>query len=153
MANRVSVSIRLGGVLPGILRDELVRIIDSEGLSTDWEGEPFSIDDIRSNGPVTLLAHEVAGGSLDALEAFCIRHCLPFARTCDAYPGEWDAERLVFDGLSEPISYLITSTGHIAMTIGEIRSLGSIEAIEASVAHADMVIPPLCFIDEGADHG
>src|SRR3546814_11516427 len=55
------------------------------GLSTEWDGEPFAADQLACGEPVRLMAHEVAWGRLEALEAFCVTHGLPFARWSGAY--------------------------------------------------------------------
>src|SRR3546814_12490323 len=72
------------------------------GLSTEWDGEPFAADQLACGEPVRLMAHEVAWGRLEALEAFCVTHGLPFARWSGAYAGQWGAERTVFTGSGEP---------------------------------------------------
>lgn len=87
MANRVSASIKLGGVLPRGRLAELLDVIAVEGLSTDWDGSPFSGVQIQADSPIELFAHEVAGGSFDELESFCLSHALPFVRWCDGYPA------------------------------------------------------------------
>ncbi len=41
MADRVSASIELGGVLSALNYQELCEVIAGEGLATEWDGEPF----------------------------------------------------------------------------------------------------------------
>lgn len=154
MADRVAASIRLGGALPRALYADLAAIIAEEGLSTEWDGPAFDQSDLPNEAaPLELMAHEVAGGSFDLLETFCVEHGLPFSRSCDAYVGQWDGERVVFDGTGEPRSYLITCNDHVVIGQAEIRGLGSMDAIEAHFASAEIVIPPLTLVGEAVDHG
>src|SRR3546814_15518183 len=74
MADRVSASITIGGALAAGLLPDLLAAIANEGLSTEWDGEPFAADQLACGEPVRLMAHEVAWGRLEALEAFCVTH-------------------------------------------------------------------------------
>lgn len=60
MADRVSASIVLGGTIDIAAFAELAELIQDEGLSTEWDGEPFQPDDITPDRPLSLYAHEVA---------------------------------------------------------------------------------------------
>src|SRR3546814_8506405 len=73
MADRVSASITIGGTLPATALAGLAATIQLERLSTEWDGEPFTLDDMPENAPLSLMAHEVAWGRFEQLEAFCIR--------------------------------------------------------------------------------
>src|SRR3546814_3393722 len=106
MADRVSASITIGGALAAGLLPDLLAAIANEGLSTEWDGEPFAADQLACGEPVRLMAHEVAWGRLEALEAFCVTHGLPFARWSGAYAGQWGAERTVFTRSEEHTSEL-----------------------------------------------
>lgn len=153
MADRVSASITLGGVLPRALLEEFVAVVAGEALSTEWDGPAFLATDIRSDGPLDLMAHQVPWGRFEELEGFCIEHGLRFARWCEAYPGGWDGERLVFDGAGEPRSYRVTDSDTVVLALDEIRAMGSMEAVEAHFASADIAIPALTFTDGETGHG
>lgn len=49
MADRVSASIVLGGTIDNAAFAQLAELIDQEGLSTEWDGEPFHPEDITPN--------------------------------------------------------------------------------------------------------
>lgn len=142
MADRVSVSITLGGTLPAAQLKAFAQVIQSERLSTEWDGTPFERADLVADEPLKLMAHEVAGGMLDELEPFCVEHGLAFARWADAYPGGWRAERLVFTGIGEPVSYSADGEDHILIDRDTVDRLGTIEAIRAHFAAADFPVPP-----------
>lgn len=89
MADRVSASITLGGTVPASTYAELADVIASEGLSTEWDGEPFEPGQRTEGEPLRLFAHEVAWGRFEELEAWCVEHRLPFARWSGAYGEQW----------------------------------------------------------------
>lgn len=152
MADRVSVTIKIGGPLPSALLDEFCAIAEAYALSS-LDGALFDPSMITGAEPLELGAHEVAWGRLDDLEAFCMASGLRFARWCDVCPGAWEAERLVFDGTGEPRSYMVTSNDVVVITAPEARSLGSLAAIDAYFASADADIPPLQIVEEQHRHG
>lgn len=152
MADRVSVTIKIGGSLPSAMLDEFCSIAESYGL-TSLDGALFDPSMITGAEPLELGAHEVAWGRLDDLEAFCMANGLRFARWCDVCPDAWEAERLVFDGAGEPRSYMVTSNDLVVITTAEARSLGSIAAIDAYFASADIDFPPLQIAEEQHHQG
>lgn len=143
MADRVSASITIGGELPAALLLDLVRIVGVEGLSTDWDGSDFSASDLPSNEPLRLMAHEVAWGRFEGLEAFCIENGLPFTRWSGAYPGQWGAERTVFTGSGEPQCYAADEDDYVLIGRCTAERLGSYAAIIAHFDAADFAVPPL----------
>ncbi|MBJ7441932.1 MAG: hypothetical protein JHD35_23345 [Sphingopyxis sp.] len=143
MADRVSASITIGGNLPAALRDRFIAVIQSEGLSTEWDGEPFAPSDLPDGKPLELMAHEVAWGRFEELETFCIELGLPFARWSGAHPSQWGAERLVFTGSGEPQSYAADEDDYILMGRCTAERLGSMDAIRAHFDAADFAIPTL----------
>ena len=143
MADRVSASITIGGALVAALLPDLLAAIQSEGLSTEWDGEPFAADQLASGEPVRLMAHEVAWGRFEELEAFCVTHGLPFARWSGAYAGQWGAERTVFTRSGEPQGYAADEDDYILIGRCTVERLGTIEAIIAHFDAADFAIPPL----------
>ena len=60
MADRVSASITIGGTLPSMLLPEFITLIEQEGLSTEWDGEPFTVRDLSEGDALNLMAHHVA---------------------------------------------------------------------------------------------
>lgn len=143
MVDRVNSSIRLGRTLAQDLLTKFIAIIVDEGLSTDWDAVGFDEDDIPENEPLELVARDAAWGRFAQLEAFCVAQGLPFARWCEGFTGSWEAERVVFDGTGEPRSYLVTSSDALVLPLPEIRSLGTLEAIEGHFRAANVTIPPL----------
>jgi len=153
MADRVSASIAIGGSLPAALLSDFAEAIQREGLSTEWDGEPFTLDDITDDAPLSVMAHEVAWGRFEQLEAFCIANGLPFARWSGGYPGQWGAERLVFTGSGEPVSYAADEDDYILMGRCTAERLGSYAAILAHFDAAEFAIPPLVVAGDVKENG
>lgn len=153
MADRVSVTIRIGGSLPRAQLAAFIAAIEDEAL-TDPLGEYFSMDQITGFSPLELAADEVSWGRLETLEAFCVDNRLPFQRWCGSYPGSWEAERIVFDGATDPRSYTVTDNDIVVVTEPEVRSLGTFEAVSAYLQSATLELPPLTIVDgEEQGHG
>ncbi|WP_176400293.1 hypothetical protein [Sphingobium sp. Z007] len=148
MADRVSASIVIGGSLTAFAFEELCDVVSSEGLAIEWDGEPFAAHHYVPGDPLSLFAHEVAGGQFDELEIWCVANALPFVRWCGSYSGQWGPERVVFSGTGAPRSFAV-SEDDVAMIDREtIERLGSLEAALAYFEAADFVVPPL--VVEGA---
>ena len=143
MADRVSASIVLGGTISTVAFAELAKLVEQEGLSTEWDGEPFQPGDITPNQPLALYAHEVACGRFETLEAWCVDNAVPFTRWSGAYAGQWGAERVVFTGAGEPGSFAADEDDHVLIGRDTVDRLGSIEAIRAHFDAADFLVPPL----------
>ena len=143
MADRVSASIVLGGMIDTAAFAELAELIGQEGLSIDWDGEPFTPEDVRPDEPLHLCAHEVAWGRFEDLETWCIARLVPFCRRSGAYGGEWNAERVVFTGSGAPRSFAADVDDHVVIDRDTAEQLGSIEAIRAYFDAADFAVPPL----------
>ena len=60
MADRVSASITIGGTLPASQLPAFAEAIANEGLSTEWDGEPFALGDLPEGEPLALMAHETS---------------------------------------------------------------------------------------------
>src|SRR3546814_16565745 len=52
MADRVSASITIGGTLPATALAGLAATIQLERLSTEWDGEPFTLADMPQNAQI-----------------------------------------------------------------------------------------------------
>ena len=63
MADRVSASIVLGGTIDTSAFAEFSKLIAQEGLSIEWDGEPFQPDDIAPNQPLALRTKSHAAAS------------------------------------------------------------------------------------------
>jgi len=143
IADRVSASISIGGTLPSTPLPEFIVLIDQEGLSTEWNGEPFTALDLPEIASLDLMAHEVAWGRFEALEAFCVKSALPFSRWSGAYPGQWGAERIDFSGGGTPVSYADDEDDYVLMGRCTTERLGSFAAIVAHFDAADFAVPQL----------
>ena len=143
MADRGSASIALGGIVTAAQLHELTELIADEGLSTEWGGEPFEPSQLRPGEPLQLHAHEVAWGMFEELEAWCREHHVPYVRRSGGYGGEWGAQRVVFDGSSDPRSYDADESDRIFVDRATVERLGSVEATLAHFDAAEFVLPPL----------
>jgi hypothetical protein len=155
MADRVSASVTIGGTLSAPHLEALCAMISTEGLSVEWDGEPFAPDHLVPGKALSLFAHEVAGGQFDGLEAWCVAHELPFVRWCGSYPGQWGPERVVFTGAGAPKSYAVSEDDVAMIDLETVERLGSIEAVLAHFAAANFTVPPLVFDasqPEGVEH-
>ena len=146
MADRVSVSITIGGDLAASERDRFVAIIADEGLSVEWDGPAFDASQLPDDAALTPCAHEVAWGRLDDLEAFCVEQQLPFARWSGGCPGSFDSERTVFTGGGEPHSHDANEDDDVVIGRHTAEALGTYAAIIANFDAADFVVPPLRLI-------
>ena len=52
MADRVSASIVLGGTITAAAFAQLATLVEQDGLSTEWDGEPFQPDHITPDQPL-----------------------------------------------------------------------------------------------------
>lgn len=143
MADRVSASITFGGTISPARYAELAGLIADEGLSTEWDGEPFEPDHLTPGEPLRLYAHEVPWGRFEVLETWCVVNSVPFVRWAGGYPGEWAAERVVFTGWGEPLSFTADEDDRIYIDRITVEQLGSIDAILVHFDAADVAVPPL----------
>ena len=147
MSDRVSASISIGGNLPLSLHDQFVEAVRNEGLSTEWGGPEFTADQIEHDRPLHLMAYDVAWGRFDELEQFCVNHGVTYQRDSCGFSGSFGAERIVFDGTNGPLNYDSDDQNAVVLTRETIMQLGSMEAIAAYFADAEIIIPPLVFAD------
>ena len=143
MADRVSASITLGGVITAAQLAELTQLITDEGLSTEWDGEPFEPSQLTPGEPLQLHAHEVAWGVFEPMEAWCREHHVPYIRWSGGFGSEWGAERVVFDGANGPVSYDADENDRIFVDRSTVERLGSVEAILAHLDAAAFTLPAL----------
>lgn len=152
MADRVPATIRLGGALPRALLPDLLDILSAEALTTE-DGGAFEEDHIPADAAIEFSASEVSWGRFEQLEDFCLEHHLPFVRWCGTYPGGWTAERLVYDGIDEPVSFTATDNDLVVITEQDARALECFEAIEMHFAQANFLVPPLIILEPDAPPG
>lgn len=150
MADRVSATIRIGGTLAHALVPELIAAIERECVSTDWDGTGFSHEDLERDEPLILMAHEVAWGMFQELEPFCRGHGLAYVRLAGGCSGSFGPERVVFDGVNPERTFVVTDDDEVLISLADIRTLGTIEAIEAHFAAAEFTVPPLLLVDPDA---
>ena len=146
MADRVSASIALGGGVTAAQLAELTQLINDEGLSTEWDGEPFDPSQLTPGEPLQLHAYEVAWGTFEELEAWCREHHVPYVRWSGGYGCEWGAERVVFDCAGDPRSYDADENDRIFVDRSTVERLGSVEAILAHFDSAGFALPPLVVV-------
>ena len=150
MADRVSAQITIGGSLAASACAGLIAAIQDEGLSTEYDGEPFEPSELVSGYPLTLCGHEVAWGTFNALEAFCRTHRLAYSRWFGACSGAWGSGRSIYRGAQElregeeGVDDYDASDDDQTL-IGEqlARHLGSYQAIIAHFERASFAVPPL----------
>jgi hypothetical protein len=148
MADRVSISITIGGRVSADTYALLAEIVAAEDLSTEWDGPAFEPGHREIGEALSLFAHEVAWGRVEPLESFCAEHGLPFARWSGGYPGEWSAERIVFRGEGEPHSYMVDENDRVMIDRHLVADRGSIDAILAYFEEAEFEVPPLIVEDD-----
>ena len=101
--------ISIGGAVPRKLAGKLCEAIKDSGASLDYGCAPFepeNADDLlaaaKTSGTLELMDDEATYGQFEELEAFLVKHKIPFDRHSDA-KYEFDAERVVFrPGMKEP---------------------------------------------------
>lgn len=152
MADRVSVTMTIGGAIRRSLIAALSDAIDRDGAAADWEGTPFDPERVSDGARIELAANEVAWGRFETIESFCQEAGLPFVRWAGGSPGSFGPERVVFDGIGEPQSYSVTDDDEVVLPRAAIASLGSMAAIERHFAAADYQPPVISMIDDVSSH-
>lgn len=141
MVDRVAATITIGGTLPSSLLETFVGLVENEALAPEWDGELFTIADLPADGPLMLMASEVAWGEFRELESFCVEHRLQFARWHQSNCGSWGAERAVFTGEGEVRLYAATDDDTMVIDRETVVRLGSVEAIVEYLDTADAAPP------------
>ena len=133
MADRVSVTLRLGGMLPVERVPDLMAAIAADDAGADWEGDPVTLDRVVAGETLVLVGTEVAWGIFEEIESFARSAGLAYARWSGGASGSFGPERVVFSGSGEPEHF----------SASDVRQLGSHAAILASLERAELAIPPL----------
>ena len=156
MANRAGATITIGGPVPADRLEDLLQMIEAEGLGSDWD-EPFSSRqellsylEAAAEG-AAFYAREVADGEFDALQAFCVEVGLTYVLTSDGYSCEWGPSRRIRrpgdagDGVTCSLNM---DGGYACVSADDIRylELADLEAVLAFLARFnDPRVPPLEF--------
>ena len=143
MADRVSISFKLGGQLTPEAWLALAAVITSEGLSIEWDGPAFEPAHRTVGEPLELFANEVAWGKVEPLETFCQDHGLPYRFWAGGFFAEWSAERIVFRGEGTPDSFIVDESDRVLIDRHEIVRRGSVEGVLAYFDEAEFTVPPL----------
>ncbi|MBR2171354.1 hypothetical protein [Sphingopyxis sp.] len=143
MADRVSISFKLGGQLTPEAWLALAAVIASEGLSIEWDGPAFEPAHRTVGEPLELFANEVAWGKVEPLETFCQDHGLPYRFWAGGFFAEWSAERIVFRGEGTPDSFIVDESDRVLIDRHEIVRRGSVEGVLAYFDEAEFTVPPL----------
>lgn len=147
MADRVSATITIGGNVTKNEYDQLTILIANEGLSLDWDSEPFVPDQRVEGKPLQLCAYDVPWGIFEALEQYCCDNHIAYRRWSGACPGSFGAERIIYDGRSGPYNYDVNDDDLVMLTVQTIEQLGSMRAIRSHLKPAAFEIPPLVVAD------
>jgi hypothetical protein len=147
MADRVSATTCIGGTLRRSMLDAVLDNIAPERLSTQWDGPVVRETDLPADAPLWLMAHEVAWGEFEALQQFCADQGLAYVQWSDGCGGQWGAQRMVFTGAGEPVTYCADSDDRLLIDLDTIERLGGLEAVRRHFAAAAFAGPPLQIID------
>lgn len=146
MADRVSVSISIGGRLPAELLDELVEKANAQNLSTEWDGEPFTTTDLPDGEPLVLQGHEIANGKIDEIEDFCCTNDLPFWRWSGGAPGSLPAEIVLWKGEGERRAFTADENGQPVLTSDEAKEITSLDDLREHFATGAYLPPPFMIV-------
>ena len=119
MSDRFPGEIVIGGKVPSALLEEFLGEVASSGASVgDYGDAPFdgrTAEELRGaldeDGHLRLADPEACYGQFDDLEAFCVRHGIPFDRHSDAR-YEFDAVNVTFrPGMERPVEVASNNAG------------------------------------------
>ena len=131
MADRFPGEITIGGKVPSALLEEFLGEVASSGASVgDYGDAPFdgrTAEELRGaldeDGHLRLADPEACYGQFDDLEAFCVRHGIPFDRHSDAR-YEFDAVNVTFrPGMERPVVVASNNAGDSLAEVDGIRSV------------------------------
>jgi len=123
--------IRIGGNLPARLLEEFFAEVRSTGAKAGgFDGPAFdcrTAEELRQardeQGRLALADAEASYGQFEGLEAFCLRHGIPFDRHSDAH-YEFDAENVYFrPGMKHPAQVSSNNCGDDLMSADEVRTV------------------------------
>lgn len=124
MGERIGASIQFGGKLPRSKVEELMDLLNAEGLKADWNDDPAP-----HNLGCDFGDGEVNYGNLDELKQFAAENSLSYEYWCDS-GSEWMAQTEVYLAETGTSFDFIGGNGEQLFLSGEfIRTLGSYEAV------------------------
>ena len=121
--------ITIGGKVPAALLDEFLSEATSTGASVgDYEEAVFAAGTVEEllkaldeDGHLRLADAQASYGQFEGLEAFCLRHGIPFDRHSNAH-FEFDSENIYFrPGMKEPASVPSNNAGDDLMNMDKVR--------------------------------
>ncbi|HUT59472.1 MAG TPA: hypothetical protein VNA25_16605 [Phycisphaerae bacterium] len=149
MSDHFPAEIYIGGPIPRVLLEELVGVIVADGASLEDYGAPCATEEdlrkaFREGAVVSLYDAEASFGQFDGLEAFLVKHRIPFDRYSDAF-YEYNAEAVFYRGRGEPIIMPTDQEGHVmvhAEVIAKVLDDGSLDAPRKLNAVRRLIAPP-----------
>ena len=146
MAQRSRILIVIGGNVTPAQVSSLCEIANETGLHPKGTIGDVHAGHFKRTQAVELESTDAVGGEAATLEAYCQGEGIAFVRETAGYPGEWLAERVVFDGAGVPDSYETNEEGKPVIDAATASELGSFEAIEAHLRAAERKIAPLAIV-------
>lgn len=141
MGERIPASIRFGGKITKAAAEELVKLVNDEGLDPDWgDRGAITVEDLTEE----LGSNEVNYGNLDELICFANNHNLAYVSWFDQ-GGDWSEGFEKNDGQGRCDG--LTGKPHdVLFNASTIRRLG-IEKILEIADWAAKPLPPLEIVD------
>lgn len=132
----IGVCIHIGGALPESLIDEFVQIaVDEISFYDDFDSGIVK----EAAGEVLLLEGTADYGLCKDLQAFCIKHSLPFKHTCEA-SGEYNADMTYWrPGMEEPETFITGTNEESVIHVVQIKPL--IKFMSALIAEGMEALP------------
>ena len=131
--------ISIGGAIPRKLVGRLCKEIAESGVSLDYgtaDFEPKSADELleaaKTSGTLELMNDQARYGQFEELEAFLVKHKIPFDRHSDA-KYEFDPERVVFrPGMKGPKILPATNDDDVLVRADDVMDV--VKALDAALA-------------------
>ena len=129
MADRFPGEITIGGTLSAKLLEAFLGVVTSAGAKVgSYEGSPFDattaeglLEVLDENRHLFLVDDEARYGQFENLEAFCIKHNIPFDRHSSAR-YEFDAEKVMFrPGMKRPLGVPSNDEGGMLLNVETVR--------------------------------
>jgi hypothetical protein len=129
MADCFPGEITIGGKLPANVLETFLGVVTSAGAKVGgYEGAAFDatsakglIEVLDENRHLFLVDDEARYGQFENLEAFCIKHNIPFDRHSSAR-YEFDAEKVMFrPGMKRPLGVPSNDDGGMLLNVETVR--------------------------------
>lgn len=140
MTDRTAACITISGLLPLVMLDELIGLVEDESLAFDYEGTDDIGAEIRlflanNSGPLILMANEVAGGQFQQLEHFCRDNNLTYSRGDDGH-YTWTPAVVYWEpGLQAPREWAGSVDDHVPhLSAAQIKTLAATGALDDELA-------------------